>query len=116
MPKPQLADARRLAGLTQQQLADRVGLNRVQLAKYESGAQSPSVAIASRIARALDASVEELFADSPHSRPTPPDHATRIERLEARLAVLEERFGAAETRPAREVGPTRRRSPASPRR
>lgn len=113
MPKPQLADARRTAGLTQQQLADRVGLNRVQLAKYESGAQSPSVAIASRIARALDASVEEVFAGDRHSRPTDPDHATRIERLEARLAVLEDRFGAADTPPTSRA---RQRSPASPRR
>ncbi len=89
--KPHLAQARRLAGLTQQQLADRAGLNRVQLAKYESGTQSPSVTTAARIAKVLGSSVEELFEGAAYRAHTRPGDAARIERLEARVSVLEER-------------------------
>jgi transcriptional regulator with XRE-family HTH domain len=92
--KPHLAEARRLAGLTQRQLAARAGLNRVQLAKYESGTQSPSVTTAARIAHVLGNSVEELFEGDAYGAHTRAGDAARIERLEARLSVLEARFAA----------------------
>ena len=94
MAKPHLAEARRLAGLTQRQLAARAGLNRVQLAKYESGTQSPSVTTAARIAQVLGNSVEELFEGDAYGAHTRAGDAARIERLEARLSVLEARFAA----------------------
>jgi transcriptional regulator with XRE-family HTH domain len=87
-----------LAGLTQRQLADRAGLNRVQLAKYESGAQSPSVRTAARIAKVLGTSVEELFEGNASGARTRAGDAGRIERLEARVSVLEQRFAAGEAR------------------
>ena len=109
MSKPRLADARRLAGLTQQQLADRVGLNRVQLAKYESGVQSPSVATAARIAKALDTPIEELFEATRRNGPPARDHTTRIQQLETRLADLEKRFAAVEIQPTAAKSRRRRR-------
>ncbi|MCS7256495.1 MAG: substrate-binding domain-containing protein [Thermomicrobium sp.] len=55
--------ARRQAlGLTQQQLAERAGISRQTLVAIEAGRLTPSVTIALRLARALDCTVEELFA------------------------------------------------------
>jgi DNA-binding XRE family transcriptional regulator len=56
-----LAVARERAGLTQQQLADELGVNRVSIAKIETGARVPSMALARRIAAAVDESLETLF-------------------------------------------------------
>ena len=56
-----VARARKRKGLTQQQLADTLGVNRVSLARIEAGARSPSMALALRIARELGESVETLF-------------------------------------------------------
>jgi DNA-binding XRE family transcriptional regulator len=59
----QVAQARRRAGLTQQQLAERVGAGRVSIARIEGGTP-PSVTLALAIARALGESVEALFSGS----------------------------------------------------
>lgn len=56
-----VAQARKRAGLTQQQLAERVGVGRVAVARIEAGNTSPSVALALAISRELDESVEALF-------------------------------------------------------
>jgi putative transcriptional regulator len=50
------------ADLTQQELADRVGATRQTILSIEKGKYSPTVGLALRLARELDASVEELFA------------------------------------------------------
>jgi transcriptional regulator with XRE-family HTH domain len=55
-----VAQARKRAGLTQQQLAERVGVGRVAVARIEA-ATVPSVAVALRIARELGEPVETLF-------------------------------------------------------
>lgn len=55
-----VAQARKRAGLTQQQLAERVGVGRVAVARIEGGTV-PSVALALRIARELGESAEALF-------------------------------------------------------
>jgi molybdate-binding protein/transcriptional regulator with XRE-family HTH domain len=55
--------ARRLArGWSQQELADRAGLSRPGVSAIEAGRLAPSVTAAMALARALEASVEELFA------------------------------------------------------
>ncbi len=54
-------ERRRALGLTQQQLAERAGVSRQTLVAIEAGRLTPSVAVALRLARALDCAVEELF-------------------------------------------------------
>lgn len=56
-----IAQARKKKGLTQPQLADRVGVSRPTIARIEAGLTSPSVQIALAISRQLGESVETLF-------------------------------------------------------
>ncbi len=59
-------DLRRLrlqkGGLTQQQLADRVGVTRQTILSIEKGKYSPTVGLALRLARVLGVAVEDLFS------------------------------------------------------
>lgn len=52
---------RRIHDMTQQELADRVGVTRQTIISIERGRYNPSVGLALRIAEAFGASVEELF-------------------------------------------------------
>jgi putative transcriptional regulator len=56
-----VAQARKRAGLTQQQLAEKVGVNRVSIARVEAGTRSPSMKLALRIADVLDKDIATLF-------------------------------------------------------
>jgi putative transcriptional regulator len=56
-----MAQARKRRKLTQQQLADTLGINRVSLARIEAGTRQPSMALALSIARELRTSVDALF-------------------------------------------------------
>ncbi len=47
--------------MTQQDLADRVGVTRQTIHSIETGKYRPTVELALRLARALGATVEELF-------------------------------------------------------
>jgi len=47
--------------MTQQQLADRAGVTRQTIIAIEQGKYSPSLALAFRIANALDTKIEEVF-------------------------------------------------------
>jgi len=49
------------AGMTQQDLADLVGVTRQTIVALEAGAYTPSLALAMRIARAFGKAVEEVF-------------------------------------------------------
>lgn len=60
MPAENLSRARQRAGLTQQQLADRLRVNRVTVGHIESGERRPSLALAVDIARVLGVSLDEL--------------------------------------------------------
>jgi DNA-binding XRE family transcriptional regulator len=53
-----LKQLRQAAGLTQEELARKVGVNRVSLARFESGARSPSWATVLDLADALGVTVE----------------------------------------------------------
>lgn len=55
--------------MTQQALADQIGAGRVTINRIEHGRQVPTLDIASRIAGALGASLDELFADEPRELP-----------------------------------------------
>ncbi len=48
-------------GMTQQELADRVGVSRQTIVAIEKGHYNPSVALAIRLARVFGVAVEALF-------------------------------------------------------
>ncbi len=58
-----LRRARLRAGLSQAELARRVGLSRPAYTNIEKGHKHPSLVTALRIARVLNRQVEELFSD-----------------------------------------------------
>ena len=56
-----MADARRKLGMTQAQLADRLGVSQPCVSQWETGRRTPSAPILDRIARlAVDEEVEPL--------------------------------------------------------
>ncbi|MCA9094073.1 MAG: helix-turn-helix transcriptional regulator [Planctomycetaceae bacterium] len=56
-----IRDLRASTSLTQQDLADRVGVTRQTIVALEKGAYTPSLALAIRIARLFGKSVEGIF-------------------------------------------------------
>lgn len=52
---------RRAADITQQELADRIGVTRQTILSIEKGKYTPSVALALQLAEALGVRVEDLF-------------------------------------------------------
>ncbi|WP_338832955.1 hypothetical protein MHLNE_17640 [Moorella humiferrea] len=60
-----LRRARLRAGLTQAEVARRVGLTRASYTNIEGGYKDPSIHTALRIAQILNEHVEELFGDRP---------------------------------------------------
>jgi putative transcriptional regulator len=56
-----LKEFRARHGVTQEQLAERVGVTRKTINTVENGVFVPSTVLALKLARALDATVEELF-------------------------------------------------------
>ena len=57
-----LREARAEQGLTQEQLADRIGVTRKTINTVERGVFLPSTVLALKLARALGTSVEQLFS------------------------------------------------------
>ena len=57
-----LKDRRTELGLTQAELAERVGVTRKTVNTVENGVFVPSTILALKLAKALDRSVEELFS------------------------------------------------------
>lgn len=57
-----LRDRRSAAGLTQGELAERVGVSRKTINTVENGIFVPSTVLALKLAQALDCPVEALFA------------------------------------------------------
>lgn len=56
---------RRRLDLTQQELADRVGVTRQTIVSIEKGRYNPSVGLAILLSRELEATVESLFEVEP---------------------------------------------------
>lgn len=52
---------RKLCGLTQQELADKMGISQQQLSQWECNKFEPTVSNIVAIAKALDVSFDELF-------------------------------------------------------
>lgn len=65
-----LEELRTTAGLSRQDLADRVGVHYQTVGYLERGEYSPSLVLALRIARVLEVSVEDVFSLDPF--PVPP--------------------------------------------
>lgn len=55
-----LANLRKGRGLNQQELADLVGTGKDMISRYERDAISPSIEVAAKIARVLNASLDDL--------------------------------------------------------
>jgi transcriptional regulator with XRE-family HTH domain len=49
--------------LTQEKLAELIGINRVTIARYETGRATPGLATADKLAKALDCTIEELLEE-----------------------------------------------------
>ena len=64
-----LADARRQENLTQQALADRVGIHVSQLRRYEAGTNQPTLDVLRNIALALSVSIDSLVFDDTERGP-----------------------------------------------
>ncbi|QCI10765.1 helix-turn-helix domain-containing protein [Pseudomonas putida] len=59
----QLRILRKKMGMTLEQLAGQTGLTKSYLSKVERGMSSPSIAVALKLAKALNVQAEELFSD-----------------------------------------------------
>ena len=65
---------RKMVGLTQEQLAERLGVSRQTVTKWETGDSTPDLANAGALAEALDVSLDALVGYDPHGTmlPMPP--------------------------------------------
>lgn len=59
--KNKLEQLRTLAGLTQQELADRVNVSRQTIISLENGRYNPSISLAFRLARLFQQPIENIF-------------------------------------------------------
>lgn len=77
-----LREARKKAGLTQQQLADAVGVDRKSIGNYETGATQPTSANVQRLADAVNVSLQWVTSTSGvgASDPIRPGYATEAQR------------------------------------
>ena len=60
--------ARILAGLTQKELADMIGLNVQSIYRIEMGIFDPSLKTCRKICRALDVTLDQIFEDDEHAK------------------------------------------------
>jgi transcriptional regulator with XRE-family HTH domain len=82
-----LADLRKAAGYTQQQLADEIGVSRRMIAYYETETGHPPTSFLIDLARALNVTTDELLGLKPlRSRV---ERAGLSSRLERRLRQVE---------------------------
>jgi len=83
-----LAQLRKAAGYTQQQLADEIGATRRQVAYYEGESEHPPASLLIALARALSVSTDELLGvqKGRAKKAAAPVVSTRLER---RLKLIE---------------------------
>lgn len=63
MKREQLIKARKSLGMTQADMAIAAGVHRSYYGLIENGNRNPTLRIATKIATALDSSIEQLFPD-----------------------------------------------------
>jgi transcriptional regulator with XRE-family HTH domain len=83
-----LRAVRRQRGLTLETLARQTGLTKSYLSKIERRRSTPSIAVALKVARALDVDVAQLFSDETG------DENIAIDRASDRRAIHSERYVA----------------------
>ena len=71
-----IASKRTAAGLTQQALADTLGVTQAAVANWEHGRRCPPVKTLRRIAAALGCTIADLIDDTP---PAPPGPGSTLE-------------------------------------
>lgn len=82
-----LAQLRKTAGYTQQQLADEIGASRRQVAYYEGESEHPPASLLIALANALSVTTDELLGvRTGRGKATTPAISTRLER---RLKLIE---------------------------
>ncbi len=81
-----LAELRKAAGFTQQELADAIGVSRRMIAYYEVQSAHPPTTLLPAIARALEVTTDELLGSTPVKRSARPKDS----RLHRRLQQLEQ--------------------------
>ena len=81
-----VAQARKDAGLTQVQLAERLGIPQPQLASYEVGRRRVPVSLLPRLARALAMPIETLIADD--GPPPPAPRRGKVSRLQQQVEAI----------------------------
>jgi transcriptional regulator with XRE-family HTH domain len=89
-----LKDVRQRKALTQQQLAERAGVNRVTIARIETGKDEPFPTTLRKVADALGVEPEELLEPVTEAVPTdpssPPANGTATDlALDARITVVD---------------------------
>ena len=77
-----LAELRKARNLTQQTLADRVGIHVLQIRRYEGGASQPTLDVIRRLAIALSVSADAIVFDE-HERGASDDMRLQFEALSA---------------------------------
>lgn len=88
-----IAELRKSADMTQQQLAELLGISQQQIASYEVGRRRVPVSSLSSIARALAVSIEELVGDEarPGKRGPTPKLQQQLERI-TQLPKTQQKF------------------------
>lgn len=82
-----LAQLRKAAGYTQQQIADEIGASRRQIAYYEGESEHPPASLLIALAQALNVSTDELLGvRNGRAKAATPAVSTRLER---RLKLIE---------------------------
>ena len=88
-----LLEARRMAGLTQAELARRAGTSQAMVARYETGIASPTVRTLRRLLRAADRDLE-LSSVATESAIPPSPFAATLREHRAEITAAAERVGA----------------------
>lgn len=84
-----IRDARKAAGLTQEDLAKELDINRSTLSKYESGIISPTLEMLARIAIAINKPVQDLL---PEDKPDPFGWSTNERAIDIQESERENRL------------------------
>ena len=84
-----IASARKEKGMTQEMLAEQLGVTRQAVARWETGLSVPDAGMLVRIAGALDTTVNDLLGEEEPEQGR--DLAAELEPLNRQLAEREER-------------------------
>ena len=79
-----IREARRNAGLSQEKLAEQIGVSRQAVTKWEAGQAAPSTENLLRLAEALHTPVETLLGTEPDSRQALAEQIYALQKAEAR--------------------------------